>query len=394
MKGKPIGNAIVWQDRRTAAECDALKKQKGVAAKVRRKTGLPIDPYFSGTKLARMLKDGRVKKGQTALAGTVDAYLIYQLTGGDTFATDASNASRTLLYDIKKGQWDDELLSLFAVDRRLVLPEVRDNATDFGVVKSGFLKGIPILSAVGDQQAALFGQGAHRVGEAKCTYGTGSFTLMNTGDTAPLSGNGLISTVAWQLNGQRTYALEGSNFIAGAAIQWMKEQAGMIGEYAETEKLAKQVPDTGGVVFVPALAGLGAPYWNADARGAFFGLTRGSSRAHMVRAVLESLAFQTVDILDAMQGDSGKTLRALKVDGGVTQNRFLMQFLADTIGREVRVAAMAETTALGAALLARKTLGLPAEPPAKGAQTYRPTMKKAQRDALKRQWQQAVRRLL
>lgn len=393
-EGKALGRAIVWQDRRTSAVCETLKKKPGLSEKVRQKTGLTVDPYFSGTKWGWMLKEGRVKKGQRALAGTVESYLIFQLTGGLTHATDASNASRTLLYNLHTGGWDDSLRELFGVDHRVTLPEIRDNATSFGVIKSGFLKGLPILSAVGDQQAALYGQGAHQPGMAKCTYGTGSFTLLNTGASPPVSQHGLLSTVAWQLGGKRTYALEGSSFISGAAVQWLREQAGLIQDYADTEKLAKSVPDTGGVVFVPALAGLGAPHWNPDARGAFLGLTRGSSRAHLVRAVLESLAYQTVDVLDAMSADSGKKLKALQVDGGVTSNKFLMQFQADMLGAPVRVAAMAETTALGAALLARHTLGLSVAPPAKGAVTYSPQMKKNQRDVLKKQWLAAVRRVL
>jgi glycerol kinase len=356
--GRPIANAIVWQDRRTAPICDALRAA-GHAETIAAKTGLVIDAYFSGTKLKWLLDHipgarARAASGELAF-GTIDAWLIWQLSNGRVHATDASNASRTMLFNIHTGDWDDELLRLLDVPREL-LPSV---VASSGVCAETALEGsiVPIAGIAGDQQAALFGQACLDSGLAKNTYGTGCFLLLNTGRTAVASRNNLVTTVAWKRDGQLTYALEGSVFIAGAVVQWLRDGLEVIRSAAEVESLAMTVPDNGGVYIVPAFAGLGAPHWDAYARGAIFGLTRGATKAHLARAALESIAYQSADVLDAMQKDASITLSELRVDGGATCNDLLMQFQADVLGVPVVRPKVLETTALGAAYLAGLATG-------------------------------------
>ena len=356
--GRPVANAIVWQDRRTAAQCDALRAA-GHAPMIARKTGLVLDAYFSGTKLKWLLDnvDGaraRAQRGELAF-GTVDSWLVWNLTRGAAHVTDPSNASRTLLFDIRAGDWDDELLALFDIPRS-VLPRVVPSS---GVCAQATVGGIdvPIAGIAGDQQAALFGQACHAPGLAKNTYGTGCFLLMNTGDRAVASANNLLTTVAWQRDGRTDYALEGSVFIGGAVVQWLRDGLKIIGSAGEIEALAASVPDNGGVYFVPAFTGLGAPHWDAYARGAIFGLTRGATSAHLARAALEAIAFQSADLLAAMQKDAGITLTELRVDGGATANNLLMQFQADLLGVPVVRPKVLETTALGAGYLAGLAVG-------------------------------------
>lgn len=360
--GRAIHNAIVWQDRRTTPRCQDLRAD-GHEALFRRRTGLVLDPYFSGTKIAWLLDNvsgarPRAEKGELAF-GTIDSFLVWRLTGGAAHVTDASNASRTLLLDLHSLHWDEELCGLLRVPMA-VLPAVRSCSEVYGTTRNfpGLPDGIPVSGMAGDQQAALFGQACFAVGEAKCTYGTGAFLLMNTGDRAVESHNGLLTTVAWRLGGQTTYALEGSTFIAGAAVQWLRDGLGLIRKAADIEALAAGVPDAGGVYFVPALTGLGAPHWRPDARGAISGITRGTTAAHLARATLEGIAFQCSDVLDAMQRDLDRPLAALKVDGGASANDLLMQFQADLLGVEIVRPAMLETTALGAAFLAGLGVGL------------------------------------
>ncbi len=355
--GRAVHNAIVWQDRRTADQCARLKAE-GSEARVRELTGLTLDPYFSGTKLRWMLDQDRTlraRAGRGELAfGTVDSFLVSRLTGGDIHIIDATNASRTLLLDLRTLAWSDELLGLFDVPRE-VLPKVVPSSHRVGVTRGvlGLPDGIPITGIAGDQQSALFGQACFDPGDAKCTYGTGAFILMNTGAQPVASKAGLLTTVAWQLgDGELAYALEGSAFIAGAAVQWLRDGLGVIGSASEIEALATSVPDSGGVIAVPAFAGLGAPHWRPDARGIITGLTRGTTRAHLARATLEGIALQIVDILRAMERDSGKALRTLKVDGGASANDLLMQFQSDVLGVTISRPEMLETTALGAAFLA------------------------------------------
>ena len=356
--GRPVANAIVWQDRRTAAQCDALRAA-GYAPMIARKTGLVLDAYFSGTKLKWLLDnvDGaraRAQRGELAF-GTVDSWLVWNLTHGGAHVTDPSNASRTLLFDIRAGDWDDELLALFDIPRS-VLPRVVPSS---GVCAQATVGGIdvPIAGIAGDQQAALFGQACHAPGLAKNTYGTGCFLLMNTGDRAVASANNLLTTVAWLRDGRTDYALEGSVFIGGAVVQWLRDGLKIIGSAGEIEALAASVPDNGGVYFVPAFTGLGAPHWDAYARGALFGLTRGATSAHVARAALEAIAFQSADLLAAMQKDAGITLTELRVDGGATANNLLMQFQADLLGVPVVRPKVLETTALGAGYLAGLAVG-------------------------------------
>jgi len=356
--GRPIANAIVWQDRRTAALCDELRAA-GKAALIAAKTGLVIDAYFSGTKLKWLLDHvpgarERAARGELAF-GTIDSWLIFQLTGGRVHVTDASNASRTLLFDIRRGDWDDELLALLDIPRN-VLPQV---VASSGVCAETLLGGVsvPIAGIAGDQQAALFGQACLAPGLAKNTYGTGCFLLLNTGTNAVASRNNLVTTVAWKRGGTLDYALEGSVFIAGAVVQWLRDGLQIIRSAAEIEPLAASVEDSGGVYFVPAFAGLGAPHWDPYARGSMFGLTRGSTGGHLARAALESIAFQSADVLDAMQKDAGITLSELRVDGGATANDLLMQFQADVLGVPVVRPQVLETTALGAAYLAGLAVG-------------------------------------
>jgi len=351
--GRPIANAIVWQDRRTAPMCDELRAA-GHATTFAAKTGLVLDAYFSGTKLRWLLDNvpgarERAARGELAF-GTVDAWLVWNLTAGRVHCTDASNASRTLLFDIHTGEWDDELLRILDVPRSL-LPAVVDSSGVCGTTRIGD-RDVPIAGIAGDQQAALFGQACVSPGLAKNTYGTGCFLLLNTGTKAVASRNNLVTTVAWKRDGRIDYALEGSVFIAGAVVQWLRDGLQIVRTAAEIEALAASVPDNGGVYLVPAFAGLGAPHWDAYARGAMFGLTRGSTRAHIARAALEGIAFQSADILDAMQRDAGITLSELRVDGGAAANNLLMQFQADILGVPVVRPQVLETTALGAAYLA------------------------------------------
>jgi glycerol kinase len=396
--GRPAAPAIVWQDRRTAGMCDALRAQ-GKAELIARKTGLVLDAYFSGTKLAWLLEHvpgarERAQRGELAF-GTVDSWLIWNLTQGAVHVTDASNASRTLLFDLHAGDWDDELLALFGVPRA-VLPRV---VASSGICAHASLDGVevPIAGIAGDQQAALFGQACLTPGLAKNTYGTGCFLLLNTGERAVASRNHLVTTVAWQRNGQLTYALEGSVFIAGAVVQWLRDGLGIIRSAAEVEALARQVPDNGGVVLVPAFAGLGAPHWDAYARGGIFGLTRGATAAHLARAALESIALQSAEVLQAMQRDAGITLAELRVDGGAAANDLLLQIQADVLGVPVVRPRVIETTALGAAYLAGLAAGY-----WKGDEDIRrnwqvdrrfePAMSRDQAQALRDGWDKAVAR--
>ena len=362
--GKPLGNAIVWQCRRTASFCEGLRK-KGLEPMVRDRTGLVLDPYFSASKFRWLLNDidgarGRARRGDIA-AGTIDSYLLYRLTGGAVHATDVSNASRTSLMNLQTLDWDPELLKLFNVPKA-VLPEIIPSSGDLGRTQGvpGLPDGVPIAGIAGDQQSALFGQAGFDRGAAKCTFGTGSFILMNTGQDRMHSDAGLLSTVAWQLPGQKTpvYALEGGAFICGAAVQWLRDELGMIKRAPDIEKLASQVPDAGGVEFVPALTGLGAPHWDPDARGVISGLTRGAGTAHIARATLEAMALQNVDILRAMERDLGRRMGDLKVDGGAAANNLLMQLQADYLGREIIRPKVIETTVAGACFLAGLGVGI------------------------------------
>ncbi|HWN93526.1 MAG TPA: glycerol kinase GlpK [Methylomirabilota bacterium] len=396
--GQPICNAIVWQDRRTAAACDKLKA-RGLAKLIRRKTGLVVDAYFSGTKLQWILNNvpgakAQARAGQLAF-GTVDSWLVWNLTGGRVHVTDPSNASRTMLFNIQTGEWDDELLKLFGVPRS-ILPEVRSSSEVYG--ESNLLGApIPIAGIAGDQQAALFGQVCTRPGMVKNTYGTGCFMLMHTGTKPIPSRNNLLTTVAWKVGGRTEYALEGSIFIAGAVVQWLRDGLGIISSSGEVEALASQVPDNGGVYLVPAFAGLGAPHWDQYARGLLIGLTRGSTRAHIARAALEGIAFQVADVLHAMEADAKIRLKELRVDGGACANNLLMQFQADLLRVPVVRPKVAETTALGAAYLAGLGVGFwkNTSEIASQWQTDRrfvPAMKSAARQKLVAGWDKALSR--
>ncbi len=359
--GRPVHRAIVWQDRRTAARCAQLEKQKK-ATLVRSRTGLVLDPYFSATKIEWLLEHVKGLPRRAAAGdvvfGTIDSWLIFRLTNGKTFATDHTNASRTMLYDIAKRAWDKDLLRLFGVPRA-ALPEVRNSSGEFGTAAAEhFGTALPITGVAGDQQAALFGQGCWKPGQAKNTYGTGAFLLINTGKHRANSKRGLLTTLACGPRGEPVFALEGSVFIAGAAMQWLRDGLGIIARAAESEPLARSVEDTAGVYFVPAFVGLGAPHWEPNARGTIVGLTRGSSRAHLVRAALEAMAFSTKDVLDAMLADAKLRLASLLVDGGAAANDWLMQFQADVLGVAVARPDLVETTALGAAGLAGLGAGL------------------------------------
>ncbi len=398
--GRPVCNAIVWQDRRTADICDRLRKA-GHEPSIRERTGLVVDSYFSGTKVqwildqvegARKLADA----GRLAF-GTVDSWLIWNLTGGRTHITDYTNASRTLLYDIQKLDWDDKLLELMTVPRSM-LPEVHPSSERYGeTISSLFGKPIPIAGIAGDQQAALFGQACHQPGMAKNTYGTGCFVLMNTGNQLIRSTSGLVTTIAWGIGDQAvTYAQEGSIFIAGAAIQWLRDGLRLIDESPDSEYFAMKVPHPDGVYVVPAFAGLGAPHWDMYARGAILGLTRGTTKAHLVRATLESLAYQTRDVLDAMEQDAGKKLQLLRVDGGASANNLLMQFQSDILGTTVERPRITETTALGAAYLAGIAVGFWHQNAIADKwhldTSFHPQMAEAERSRLYRGWQKAVKR--
>ena len=358
--GEPIYHAIVWQCRRTADYCDSLK-EKGWQERIKKKTGLILDAYFSGTKLKWILDNvegarERAKKGEL-LFGTVETWLIWKLTKGKVHITDYSNASRTMLYNIYELKWDDEILREFDIPKEM-LPEVKPSSFVYGKSDRSFFGGeIPIGGAAGDQQAALFGQTCFCAGEAKSTYGTGCFLLMNTGEMPVVSKNDLITTIAWGLDGKVYYALEGSIFVAGAAIQWLRDEMHLIENAAESEEMASRVDDTNGCYVVPAFTGLGAPYWEPYARGTIVGITRGVNKYHMIRATLESLAYQTMDVLKAMEEDSGIMLSALQVDGGASANNFLMQFQSDIINAPVKRPKCIETTALGAAYLAGLSVG-------------------------------------
>jgi glycerol kinase len=391
-------NAIVWQCRRSASICAELKTSGKEPAFVA-KTGLILDPYFSGTKLSWIFREDpslyeKADRGELAF-GTVVSWLLFNLTG--EHLTDATNASRTLMYDIHKGGWDEELLSILGVPKN-ILPEVRPSIGDFGLTRpSLFGAAIPVTGCAGDQQAALFGHACFSAGDAKNTYGTGCFALMNTGEKPVASKNGLLTTIAWDLGGQGglAYALEGSVFIGGAVIQWLRDELGLIKDSAESETLAASVPDSGGVYIVPAFVGLGAPHWDAQARGAIVGLTRGSGKAQIVRAALESVAYQSADLVGAMETDAGFSLRSLKADGGASANSFLMQFQADILGRPVIVPEVNEITALGAAYLAGLRTGYwnGLEEVARNwrkRRTFEPDMSQSRRTALKSGWNKAL----
>ncbi len=396
--GRPIHNAIVWQCRRTAPMCEKLKKEKFDRV-IRRKTGLVTDAYFSGTKVAWILdnvKDARKQAQAGELAfGTVDTWLINRLSGGRAYVTDVSNASRTMLYDIRRQRWDDEILKKLRIPAA-VLPEVKSSSEIYAETDPElFGAPIPIAGIAGDQQAALFGQACFKPGMMKNTYGTGCFLLMNTGEKANASKTGLLTTIAWRTGRKTEYALEGSVFIAGAAVQWLRDGLGIITGAAETEALAASVSDNHGVYFVPAFVGLGAPYWDQNARGAIVGLTRGASRAHIARAALEAMAYQTRDVVECMQRDSGIKARELRVDGGATRNDFLCQFQADILGIPVVRPVVTETTALGAAYLAGLAVGFWKSENEIARQwqvekRFDPKMKKSERERLYAGWQEAV----
>lgn len=402
--GKPIYNAIVWQCRRTAAICDELTAD-GMAAYVRDKTGLLIDAYFSGTKIKWILDHvpgARVKaeKGDL-LFGTVDTWLIWNLTGGKVHVTDYSNASRTMLFDIDALQWDRNLCQRLGIPMSM-LPTPMPNAQVYGKIAPGIpgleaLAGIPVCGSAGDQAAALLGQGCIQPGQAKNTYGTGCFTLMNTGDTSIRSMGGLVTSVAWNIDGKTTYAMEGSVFNAGSTIQWLRDELGLIRTARECDILADSVPDNGGVYMVPAFTGLGAPHWDMYARGAILGLTRGSSKAHLARAVLEGIAYQVKDLLDTMEADTGETLSVLRVDGGASVSEFMMQFQADILRRPIDRPKMVETTAFGAAFLAGLAAGVWRSPEQiqqlrLSDRVFEPKMDPAEALRLHQTWQKAVQR--
>jgi glycerol kinase len=398
--GVAVAPAIVWQDRRTADRC-AEMRAAGREAAIRRRTGLVLDPYFSATKLVWLLDSrpdlrARAEAGELAF-GTVDSWLVWKLTGGAAHVTDASNASRTLLFDLAAGDWSDELLAEFGVPRA-VLPRIVDSSGRIGTVTTvPELAGIPIAALVGDQQGALAGQACFSPGLAKNTYGTGCFLLMHTGSEPRVPSGGLLSTVACRRNGHLTYALEGSVFIGGAVVQWLRDGLGLVQHAAEIEALAASVPDSGGVAFVPAFAGLGAPHWDPYARGAIFGLTRGTTAAHLARAALESIALQVADLVTALEHEAGMALAELRVDGGATANNLLLQLQADLLGRAVVRPVVTETTALGAAYLAGLAVGIwkdEAELAAlwRAERRYEPTMAIAEADAIKHRWQEAVAR--
>lgn len=399
--GKPIYNAIVWQCRRTAAMCEDLKSA-GHEALFRSKTGLVLDAYFSATKLAWILDAvpgarDRARAGEL-LFGTIDTWLIYNLTRGKVHITDYSNASRTMLFNIHTLSWDEEILKILDIPR-VMLPQVRPSSEVYGVTDPGTFGGaeIPIAGAAGDQQAALFGQACFEKGMAKNTYGTGCFLLMNTGKEPVISQHGLLTTIAWGLGPEITYALEGSIFMGGASVQWLRDELKLINTAEETERYASSVDDTNGVVVVPAFTGLGAPYWDMYARGAIIGLTRGVRREHLVRATLESIAYQTKDVLNAMERDAGMKLQVLKVDGGASRNNFLMQFQADMLKVKVERPKVTETTALGAAYLAGLAVGFYSSTADiasdwKIDRAFEPGYSQEQIDAKYRQWQRAVER--
>lgn len=359
--GKPVYNAIVWQDRRTSDFCDELKKKEGLIEKIRDKTGLILDAYFSGTKIKWILDNvegarEKAERGELAF-GTMDSWLVWNFTRGETHITDVTNASRTMLYNIRECKWDEEILDLLDIPRSL-LPEVKSSSEIYAETKAPvFTSKIPIAGIAGDQQAALFGQRCIDKGMVKNTYGTGCFMIMNTGSQPITSENNLLTTIAWEIDGKVEYALEGSIFIAGAVVQWLRDELGIINESSEVEKLASSVQDNNGVYLVPAFAGLGAPHWNQHARGTMVGLTRGANAGHIARAALEGIAYQTLDVIRAMQADSGIEIKELRVDGGATANNLLMQFQSDMLQVPVIRPKVLETTSLGAAYLAGLAVG-------------------------------------
>ena len=401
LSGRPIHNAIVWQDRRTAEMCNSLKAQ-GKEPWIQEKTGLVLDAYFSGTKAQWLLDHTRgarerAEKGDLCF-GTIDSALLFKLTGGAVHRTDVTNASRTLLMDLDRRDWDDELLKLFDVPKAM-LPEIRPSAGIFGETKGvrGLPDGIPIAGIAGDQQSAMVGQACFAEGEAKCTYGTGAFLLMNAGPRKVTSRHGLLGTVAWQIGSEVAYALEGSAFVAGAVVQWLRDGLGLFAKSSDIEKLAASVPDAGGVSFVPALAGLGAPHGRQEARGLIAGIDRGVTKAHLARAALEGVAFEIYDLAEAMARDIGKPMPMFRVDGGMSANDLLMQFQADLLQTPIERPRMIETTALGAAFLAGLGTGLWAglkelKSAWRPGKQFRPKMKPEVRDAHLARWRNAVSR--
>ncbi len=399
--GETIHRAIVWQDRRGAAICDRLKAE-GLEDLIRERSGLLADPYFSGSKIAWLLENvhgarQRAESGKLAF-GTIDCFLLWHLTGGKVHATDATNAARTMIYDIHRQDWDDDLLKALKVPRQ-ILPEVLDNDAEFGVAEAGLLgRAIPITGMAGDQQAATIGQACLKPGMMKSTYGTGCFALMNTGAEAVTSKHRLLTTIAYRLDGVTTYALEGSIFVAGAAVQWLRDELKLFQSAAETEALAKAADPGQRVILVPAFVGLGAPYWDAHARGAIFGLSRASGPAELTRAALEAVCFQTRDLLEAMEADGAEAPVALRVDGGMVVNDWLLQFLADILGVQVERPVVTETTALGAAYLAGIKAGICGDPEEiaelwQSDARFEPEMEAAARDELYRGWTEAVARV-
>ena len=400
--GRPIGNAIVWQCRRTAEACEELI-ERGLGDKIREKTGLLPDPYFSATKLQYILDhtDGareRAARGELCF-GTVDTWLLYSLSGGRIFATDPSNASRTMLYNLKGGDWDDDLLALFDIPRAM-LPEIRPSASLFGYTDPDVLGArIPITGVAGDQQAALFGQGCHSTGSLKNTYGTGGFLLMNTGDTPIFDNSGLLTTVAWQIGEERSFALEGSVFVCGSAVQWLRDGLKIIKSAEETEEIARSVKDTAGLYLVPAFTGLGAPHWDPFARGMMIGITRATGRAEIVRATLEAMAYQAADVIDLMERAVGRRISELRVDGGAAANDFLLEFQSNLLGIPVIRPSCIESTALGAAALAGIGVGIYQSPREAAShlgksKRFVPTLCQEKRIALLDGWHRAVERSL
>jgi len=393
--GKPVYNAIVWQCRRTASICENLEPQRQL---IKEKTGLPLDAYFSGTKAQWILKHAAIKPSQKLKVGTIDTWLIWKLTGGGVHATDYSNASRTMLYNIHEKCWDAELCKLLEIPLD-ILPEVKNSSDNYGKVTAlSKLKGVPICGVAGDQQASLFGQQCFQRGEAKNTYGTGCFIMMNTGSEAVQSEFGLITTLAADPEGKPCYALEGSIFIAGAAVQWLRDELGLIETAAESEAAALSVPDNDGVYLVPAFTGLGAPHWNMAARGLLTGLTRGSNKNHIIRASLEAMAYQTFDVIQTMERETGAKITSLAVDGGATENNFLMQFQADILQIEIQRVHYIETTALGVAYLAGLGIGIWDKHKLKSFASqktiFTPKINKANRDSLIVGWNNAIKQVV
>jgi len=399
--GKPLSHAIVWQDRRTSQLCAQLR-ERGEEDRVRKTTGLVLDPYFSGTKLAWMLEHvkgarKRAEKGEVCF-GTIDTWLVYKMTGGQSHVTDVSNASRTLLMDLQRLEWDEGMCALLGAPKAC-LPEIRGSAESYGTTRGmrSLPDGIPITGMAGDQQAALFGQACFEPGESKCTYGTGAFLLMNTGSTPVASKSGLLTTVAWRIGGETVYALEGSSFIAGAAVQWLRDGLKVIKRSSDVEPLAASVKESGDVVFVPALAGLGAPHWRPEARGLFAGIDRSTTVAHLARAALEGVAMQINDLADAMRRDSGREIPTFKVDGGASANNLLMQFQSDMLQAPVVRPQNLQTTSLGAAFLAGLGAGVWSGTDAirrawKSGKVFKPKMKAREREHHLTKWRRAVER--